>query len=313
MVRPYNKQYVIGVDGGGSKTEAILGNLKGEILARATSGPSNLNKIGLERACNEICSVLLKVSRGYKNKIVSTYIALAGSLQRNPSIKERVKNALRSDPKVSFIFRGKIVIESDEKAALKAGTDKKEGIVLISGAGSICYGRKEKREEQNLGWDYLLGDEGSGFWIGQQALRAVCKAFDNRGPKTLLSNLVFKKLKIKDEQGLIRKIYTPRAVETIASLSSIVNIAAKKNDKTSKIILTEAGKELGLAMRQIIERLNLEREKFPIVLVGGTFNSTILLTTIKSQIKKIAPKAEFIRPKKRPVIGSFRLALENVK
>ena len=82
------KKYVIGIDGGGSKTAAILTDLQGKILARVKTGPSNVNKIGFNQVVNNISEALIKVSQKYsKNKIAFIYLALAGGLERDDKKK----------------------------------------------------------------------------------------------------------------------------------------------------------------------------------------------------------------------------------
>lgn len=310
----FSSPYVIGVDTGGTKTVAAISDLRGKILIKAETGPSNPNKVGIETAVREISLAILKVTKNFKKaKIIFTYIALAGGTQRNPLIKRQIKNALKKFPELSFIFKGKVIVEGDEKAEFRAGTSEKNGILIISGTGSLSYGWNEGKEEKTLGWDYFLGDKGSGFWIGQVALQAVCRSIDNMGPKTLLTNLIFKKLKIKKEGDLIRKIYQPEAVKIIASLAPLVDKSAEKGDKVAKEILIQAAKDLAIAAIQNIKKLNLENKKFPVVLAGGVFKSKIVLDQVKREIKKFAPKVEFIRPKQEPVIGAVKLAIEQVK
>ncbi len=183
------------------------------------------------------------------------------------------------------------------------------------------------------GWEYLLGDDGSGFWIGQRTLRRICCAIDGLVPKTLLYSLVFKKIKIKTETDLIRKIYQPNAIKTIASLVPSVEKAAKKGDKTAKDILLQAGNELAVRANLVIQKLDFKVEedksssspfasqpcgarvnkRFPLVLIGGVFKSKIILEKVKKEIKKFAPKADFIKPKQEPVIGVVKLAIEQIK
>lgn len=309
-----NQKYVIGVDTGGTKTVAAISNLSGKILVKVAAGPSNPNKVGMEAAIREITLSILKVSKNFKKeKIILTYIALAGGTQRNPLIKRKIKDALKKISELSFIFKGKVIVEGDEKAEFRAGTSEKNGVLLISGTGSLSYGWKGKKEVVALGWDYLLGDKGSGFWIGQSALRSICCSIDDMGPKTLLTDLIFKKLNLKNESWLLRKIYQPEAVKIIAQIAPLVDQAAKKGDGVARNILIKAAEDLALAGNQNIKKLNLKNKKFPVVLTGGVFNSKIILDKVKREIKKFASKAEFIRPKKESVIGAVKLALEQVK
>lgn len=309
-----NSQYVIGIDGGGTKTVAALANLNGKILAKAESGPSNPDKIGMEMAILNIRKAIKKVLKKYqKEKMALIYLALAAGLEKDKKKKTIIKKNLLKYPEFSWLSKKKIIVEGDQLAAFRSGTDKKEGVVLISGTGSVAIGWRRGKEVISGGWDWLLGDDGSGFWLGQRALRAVCRQLDGRGGKSRLTGLIFKKWKIKKEKELMKMVYFDYKkdfVEQISLLSPLIDRAVKEGDKIAKDISIEGGKELALAAIQVIKKLNFEKEKFPLVLVGGTFESTIVLNTVKKEVKKIAPEVEFIRPKQAPVIGAIKLALE---
>ena len=169
-----------------------------------------------------------------------------------------------------------MIIEGDQPAAFRSGTDKKEGVVLISGTGSVSMGWKGKKTAGASGWDWFLGDDGSGFWLGREALRAVCRQFDSRGKKTLLSNLIFKQWKIKRKEQLMQKVYhgyKEDFVEQISLLSPLIDKAARRGDRIAKDILIEGGKELALAVIQVIKKLKFGKNIFPLFLNGGTINA----------------------------------------
>jgi N-acetylglucosamine kinase-like BadF-type ATPase len=119
-------------------------------------------------------------------------------------------------------YKARIVIANDALIALVAGVGSAPGVVLIAGTGSIAYGRNARNEAARAGgWGYVLGDEGSGYWIGRQALRAVVRASDGRGPQTSLTPLVLEHYGAAQASGLVHAIYD-RAVrpQTIAGPSS---------------------------------------------------------------------------------------------
>jgi len=309
-----NQKYVIGVDGGGTKTVAVLANLNGKVLARAEVGPSNINKIGFKHAIDNIVKVLTQVSQEYeKDKIVFIYLGLAAGLERDKRKKKEIKKQLLLIPSLSWVLPKNISIEGDQLIAFRSGTEEKQGIIIIAGTGSIVMGWDKKGKEVIVGgWDYLLGDDGSGFWIGKKALQAVCLSIDGFNSKSLLHSMILKKLKIKTEKDLIQEIYKPEMIKNIASLAPLVETAAKTGDKTAKDILFQASNELIIRANLAIKKLNLENKFFPLVLAGGVFKSKIILTKVKKDIKIIAPKANFIRPKQEPVIGAMKLALEQI-
>lgn len=306
-----DQKYVIGLDGGGTKTTAALADLEGRILVRVKTGPSNIIKAGIGLAINNIIKALNQVSQKYpKNKIAFIYIALAGGLERDEKKKKEIKRQLLKKPELSWISSKNLLVENDLKAAFYSGVEQNQGILLIAGTGSIVAGWNENKEVIVGGWDYLLGDQGSGFWIGQKALQITCHFIDGLSPKTLLSEIILKKLQIKTEADLMRKIYSLETIKTIASLAPLVDLAAEKGDKTAKQILIEAANELVIRANLVIQKLNFRNKKFPLVLIGSVFKSKIVLTQVKKEIKKFAPRVDFIQPKQEPAIGAVKLAIE---
>lgn len=159
-----------------------------------------------------------------------------------------------------------------------------------------------------------MNDEGSAFWLGQKAYQKVLKDLDDRGSKTLMTNLFFKKFKAKSAGDLKRKIYLKdNLIKNVSFWALLVDKAAQRGDKIARDILTEAGKELALGANTVIKKLDFQKSKFPLVLVGGTFNSKIVLNRAKKDIKKVAPQIEFVLLKSEPVRGAIKLAIEQLK
>jgi len=307
-----NKNYVIGVDGGGTKTMAALAGLNGKILARAKTGPSNPRNLGLKTAIDNAALAIKKVL-GKKKKISATFLGLPAMEEEFKFKKNTVKKELLKHKEISPIFKGKTTIGSDQVIAFKSVTNKKDGVLLIVGTGCVAHGWWKRRESHASGWGWLV-DEGSACWVGQKVYRAALKALDGRGPKTLLKKLIFQKYKLKETPNLLNKlIYSQPPTEILSSLSFICDVASKKGDKTAKSIMVEAGKELTLSANTVIRKLNLQKTEFPLVLVGSMFNSRIVLDVVKKEVKKFAPKVKFIRPQVEPVTGAVKLAIEAIK
>lgn len=302
--------FVIGVDGGGTKTLAVLTNLKGKILRMGIAGPSSPRNVGIKIATENIAKAIKKVLK--RGEILSTFIGLASVEEEFKFKKKEIKKELLKHKEISPIFKGRVIIGSDQIAAFRSGTDEKNGVLLIAGTGCVVHGWYGRKEVHVSGWGWLA-DEGSAFWAGQKAFQAIFKDLDGRGPKTLITKLVFQKLKIKNKENLLLKIYSKNPTEIIPLFSFYCDIASKKRDKVAKNIMIEAGKELALAAKTVIRKLNLQKSKFPLVLVGSMFKSKIVLDIVKKEVKKVAPKTEFIRPKREPVIGAVKLALDQIK
>jgi len=309
-----NQEYVIGVDGGGSKTTVVLANLEGQILTRYQVGSSHPRNIGIKNAIKNLAQAIEKILskiRGDK-KILSTFLGLPAMEEEFKLKKSIVKKELLKQKNLSPIFAGKVIIGSDQLSGFKSGADEEDGVMLNAGSGSVVHGWRGKKETRIDSWGYL-SEMGSAFWIGQRGLQKTCKDLDGRGEKTLITKLVFQKLKIKNKESLIEKIYSNNTQEIIRSISILVDKAGRKGDKVARDILSEAGRELALSANTAIKRLNFQNKKFPLVLIGSIFKSKIVLDTAKKEIKKIAPKVKIIRPRMEPVIGAVKLAIGAIK
>lgn len=298
-------EYVIGVDGGGTKTTVALANLDGKIVKKIKTKGSNINKLGFKRAISNLEEAISKISRS--KKINYGFVGLAGGLERNKIKKEKIKRYLRKK------FEFPIDVEGDQIIAFRAGTDRKDGIVVIAGTGSISMGWKKGREEISGGWDWLFGDQGSGFWVGRKVLEEIAKSLDGRRKNLKLKNFIFRKLKIKNGQDLYQKFYSEDFIEKVASLSKFVDQFSQKGDNFSKSILIKAAEEVSKMAITVIKKLNFKNEEFPVVLSGGMFNSKIFLSVVKRRIKEEAKDAKFILLKNEPVVGAIKLAIERYK
>jgi N-acetylglucosamine kinase-like BadF-type ATPase len=298
------KEFVIGIDGGGTKTIAALADLKGKILREIEIGPTNPNKIGFEKTVFNLKELISKISKNKKIKFA--YLGLAGGLERDREKRKKIRKEIQK------FFDFPIVVDGDQKIAFRAGTDEKNGIVVIAGTGAIAMGWKGKKEEISGGWDWLMGDQGSAFWVGKRVLEEIGNALDGRRKDFRLRKFIFKKLKIKKEKEFYQRFYHQDFVERVASISKFIDEFSRKGDRFSKEILIEAAKEVSKMIISVIKKLNFEKEEFPVVFSGGMFRSKIFREKVENQIRKIASNAKFISLRQKPVIGAIKLAIEKL-
>ena len=152
-----------------------------------------------------------------------------------------------------------MLVVNDALVALEAGAPGKPGVVIISGTGSIAYGRNGEREAARAGgWGYVLGDEGSGYWIGRAALRAVLREADQRGPETALTPLLLKYFGIEAAQGLLHEVYSGNLrPSAIGALAQWVESAFREGDSAAIGILRGAANELEASGLSVARRLGL--------------------------------------------------------
>jgi len=256
-------KYILGVDGGGTKTVALLGDTDGNILARGVSGSSNANAVGFDAARLALESAINMTCQGHSGDISAMCLGLAGA-GRKEDIEQFQNWAVHNFPKTV------VKVVSDAEILLMAGIPSGPAIALICGTGSIVYGRTGTGELLRAGgWGYLFGDEGSGYAIGVAALRAVMQAYDGRGSKTLLSELVLKRYKLHTLPDLVRRIYGAEwRPSTAASLTDLVEQAAEQGDSVAIAILEKSARELAQAIAAVYPKLGTS--PVPLIITGGT-------------------------------------------
>ena len=183
--------FIAGVDGGGTKTKVVCAAPEGRVLDTAIFGPFNLNSIGPERF-----SALLEQLCAYLNGLGRCRALCIGSAGiSNGEMTRLVEEAMRR----GGIENWKLV--GDQVIALNGALSGEAGIALIAGTGSICFGKNEAGEyARSGGWGHLIGDEGSGYALGRDALAAVARAWDGWGEETLLTRLLAQKLELDDQK-----------------------------------------------------------------------------------------------------------------
>ena len=256
-------EYILGVDGGGTKTVALLGDLDGNVLARGISGSSNTNAVGFDAACLALESAINMARQDHTGQISAMCLGLAGA-GRKEEIEQFQNWAVQKFPKTV------VKVVSDAEILLMAGAASSPALALICGTGSIAYGRTVTGELIRAGgWGYLFGDEGSGYAIGIAALRAVMQAYDGRGSKTLLSELVLKRYGLRTPPDLVRRIYGAESPPSaVASLTDLVEQAAGRGDSVAIGILEESSRELAQAIAAIYPKLGAS--SVPLIITGGT-------------------------------------------
>jgi N-acetylglucosamine kinase-like BadF-type ATPase len=301
------RRAVVGVDGGGTKTQAVILDLNLNLLGEGIAGPSNPLRVGVVKAAAAVRDAVDKAcdaARLRRTDLIAAQVGLAGVRRRE--LRARMHDALKN------ISSGEVVIAGDADIALYGATEGKPGLIVIAGTGSICCGINARGKQACAGgWGPLAGDEGGGAWIARRGLRAIAHATDGRGPATSLSDAACSYFHVTNPDDLSTAIYAPSITnECLAGFGKFVIEAAQAKDKVAREILVEAGKELGLAATTVIRNLKLEREAFSVGYVGGVFESSreLVLSHLREAILKVAPRAKLTPPKFPPAVAAARMA-----
>src|SRR5215467_1117231 len=242
---------VIGIDGGGSKTHAMVADEQGRVLAE-TIGPGSAVRPGqAEHSANVITEVVRDALASCEMTHVMPRALCVGVAGAG---REAERHALWQ-ALVARDLAAELVIHSDFSIALDDAFGDGPGVLLISGTGSVAYGRGPTGTTARCGgWGPVAGDEGSGAWIGRRALSVVTAAADGREPETALTGAVLTAAQVNETADLVgwAGVATPA---TLATLAPVVLTVAETGDLRANAIVTLAVEELMLHVRALARKL----------------------------------------------------------
>jgi len=301
--------YFLGIDGGGTKTLCLVADESGHVLGLGQGGPANTNFTSEETARRSIFEAVSSAWMASGPPPAPPKLAILTGPIPTPFVAEAVRQEAGGE-QVTHAGEG----EGAWAAAL-AWRKYDCGVAVGAGTGAVAWGFNCRGQQATASaWGALLGDEGGGYWIAIEALRAIVRAEDGREPPTRLREALCKTLGIKNSLWeLIPLLHHKGAMSRreIAALCPVVAQVAREGDAKALEILTRAGEELGLAATAVIRRLGLVGEKFGVVPFGSVFKAgEMILGPFRETIWRVAPQAEFIFPRYEPVVGALLLALQ---
>ncbi|ARI77713.1 N-acetylglucosamine kinase [Halobacillus mangrovi] len=298
-----SKSYYVGVDGGGSKTEALLCDHEGMIIQRMLTESTNLKSRSEQDVRSAIHKIFMQLTKTLPiDSLKGIYVSTAGG--------DREEDRLRWKKWMYEVlpdFKGRMDVRNDAYGALASGTYSLHGNVLIAGTGSIAY--SVTQEEKNLkrvgGWGYLFGDEGSGYDIGRGALKLISAMHDGREKKdeAFIAKML-SDLDLTTIPEVITKIYeNPYPRLKIASLARTVIILAEQQNPAALTLIYKSIDDL-LGFVKIIEKKN----EF-LVLCGGLFQSEFFRISFKKQMEQREIRQKLCNPDISPAAGACICAL----
>jgi N-acetylglucosamine kinase-like BadF-type ATPase len=311
------KQFVIGLDGGATKTAAMLSDLSGNVLAEETGGPSNPQVVGFEKVGEVIVGLAVELSdrAGCKtNDVVSLIAGLAGAGREGD--KEQVKVAIGNEARKRKVLMGYVGIETDGRIALEGAFKGKPGIIIIAGTGSFALAKDHKGATHRVGgWGRILGDEGGGYTIGRDGLSAVTKHLDGRGKPTLLTELIGNRFGLSNHDKIIGAIY--RSNFDVATVAPLVIEAAEAKDAECQRILNKATFELFEHVRVLVNRIEESkgaRAKIPVAFIGSLIsNENVYRKILTQKITFSMPQVSVIAPEASPTYGAVLLSIRSAQ
>ncbi len=281
-----------------------VGAPDGRVLSEVRGAGANLQSAGELEVEKVLHDVMTEALAGISESPAAVCVGMAGVDRPNDA---RVMSAL-----LARLCRGsRALVVNDALIALEAGALNSPGIVLIAGTGSIAYGRDDHGHAARAGgWGHVLGDEGSGFWLGRQALRAVLRAADQRGERTSMAATVLAHFGVAREPELVQPVYEGgMKPKVVAALASIVGDAADAGDAVAMRIIDAGVEELVSSAVSVARRLGLVDRDIPLPLAGGIFRSVPRVRTrVIARLGEFLPRARPTLLEVEPATGALRLA-----
>lgn len=299
----------MGIDAGGTKTVAARATPDGQIVAQARSGGANLSTHG-ELSVEVVLHEVMEAIGAFDDRPpLAVCVGMAGV--DRPDEAATVRAILRR-----LGCRQRVAVVNDALIALVAGANRAHGVCVVAGTGSIVYGVDAAGVAARAGgWGPVLADEGSAFSVGRQALAAVMRATDGRGPRTALVPAVLQHYGVPTPESLVPTVY--RASDQrrlVASLGPVVELARVQGDRVAEEILIHAADELARAAQSVTVQLSMRGDVFPFVLAGGLFAaSPWMAATLTARLSEVAPRATVAPVPVEPVRGAVTVACDTAR
>ncbi|XID91252.1 N-acetylglucosamine kinase [Paenibacillaceae bacterium WGS1546] len=300
-------KYYLGVDGGGSKTYALIVDEQGNIAGKGSGGSGN-HQTGYDAAKANIRTAVdgaLAQAGLTKERIEFAYFGLAGA--------DREADYAILRPMIAELGFPRHGINCDTMIALRAGTSRPYGVVLICGTGTNSAGvNPDGRFYQCGGFSYLYGDFGGGGALNVEAFRTVIRSWDGREGPTLLTRLLLDDLGYPDVQTMFDD-YLDHPKAPPIRVAKLLFEAAAQGDGPARDILRRQGVELGKSAKAVIRRLGMEGGKFDVVLAGSILTrgeGDYVRAYIREAVSEVAPDAGIVTLEVEPVVGAVWLAVE---
>lgn len=305
-------KYLIGIDGGGTKTKCVVTDMAMNKVFECFGGPSNFLILGTEKVSETLLSLLDQAKAALNceyNDFAAIVLGTTGAGRRNDA--ESLENAFNAFLAEKGISVNKFRVESDARIALEGAFSGNPGSILIAGTGSIMFGKDAEGLIHRVGgFGRFIGDEGSGYTIGKLGLTEVSKQFDGRGKETLLAKLIAEKFGIASPEILITEVYKNNFdIATVAPL--VLDAAAQGDEACMKIVETQTD-ELIAHLASMAKKIN--RPVVDVSFIGGIISNDHIFSQMFK--KKIAEKLPVINIKEQdfpPEMGAIVMAKDLLK
>jgi N-acetylglucosamine kinase-like BadF-type ATPase len=307
-------RYVLGIDGGGTKTQAAIVDQDGRLCGAGRGGPSNYDDVGVATAQANILRAVeaaRALTQIEAQPFDAVFLGMAGVV--SPADRAAIQQIARN---LDLAADERIGVDHDCRAALAGALSGRAGIVLIAGTGSSCFGANRAGDTWRAGgWGQLIADEGSSYWHGVAALRAAVRAYDGRGPDTLLLERIRQRLTLADMNEIMHRLYvTGMDRAEIATLAPLVVAAAREGDSVATQLITQGTGDLADCVLAVARRLDMDAGPCELALVGGLFQAQdVVMPPFESALRERLPTCTISACELPPVLGACLLGLQSLE
>jgi N-acetylglucosamine kinase-like BadF-type ATPase len=306
-------EYIIGIDGGGTKTDGLCSDTSGHVLTRATTGPTSLTATSLGMASLNLVETFRQLTAQLTGETYFPKVVIGVAGLDTPEEKQRAEDVFRDVLTAYHI--GSLTIVNDIQLVLAAGAKAPNVVALIAGTGSQCFGKTaDGRAARTAGMDFLLADQGSGYEIGRMVLRAATASYDGRAAYSVLEELVLKHFEVNDFNDLKSKVYFPVLNKgQVAELAKICIDGFEQGDATAEQILNQAINDLVVMAETVFRRLELKDADADLICSGSIARLPYVHKIVKERFAASYPKAVVQMLEEEPAYGAIKIAMQELK
>lgn len=302
--------YVMGIDGGASTLRVAIVSpdlaIHAQAVRHTSVNPYVVDEMTARNVIQGAMQEAINQANLSRDDIAAIGIGIAGaSAEHSADWLRRVVNKVLTTGKQRH---KRLVLSSDHEIALVGAHGERRGILVLAGTGSLAYGVSSTGETVLVGaLGYLLGDEGSGYWLGLAGLRAAIRHADSRGPFTSLAQALLAANHLENHSDLIAWTYSDARNREIAEFARVVLDHAAQGDRIAREIIDLGARELALAAKAVRHRLHMEA--LPVAFAGGLLSSP---NPLSEALCDRLGLAEFPVSRYPPVVGAALLAMQRL-
>jgi N-acetylglucosamine kinase-like BadF-type ATPase len=299
----------LGVDGGGTKTEFLLVNESGRVLARQSAGSAYYLETGVDGLRTLLATGIaatLEQGSVTPEKLEFAFVGLPAYGEDSTLV-----NVLDAAPSPT-LSRERYRCGNDMVCGWAGALAGRDGINIVAGTGSIAYGEYAQRTARGGGWGELFSDEGSAYWLARASLSLFSRMSDGRAPKGPLYDLLRGHFRLQHDLDLCAAVYGPPPLTRsgIAGLAPLVAQAARSGDAQARDLFEAAAQELAAMVHVVRDRLHAPAgHALPVSYSGGMFHfADLLLEPFRSALHGTDRVYEFTTPRLSPGAGAVLYA-----